>query len=33
MDGSRRRTPGHDYIVLKLGKPGEISKIGVDTSF
>ena len=23
---------GHDYIILKLGKPGKISKIDVDTS-
>ena len=35
MDGwesRRKRTSGHDYIVLKLGKPGIISKINVDTS-
>jgi len=35
MDGwesRRRRTPGHDYMILKLGKPGKISKIDVDTS-
>ena len=35
MDGwesRRKRTSGHDYIILKLGKPGEISKIDVDTS-
>mgnify|MGYP001293540343 CR=1 FL=1 len=35
MDGwesRRKRTPGHDYIILKLGKPGSISKIDVDTS-
>ena len=35
MDGwesRRKRTSGHDYIVLKLGKPGIISKIDVDTS-
>ena len=35
MDGwesRRKRTPGHDYIILKLGKPGKISKINVDTS-
>ena len=35
MDGwesRRKRTSGHDYIVLKLGKPGKISKIDVDTS-
>jgi len=36
MDGwesKRKRTPGHDYIILKLGKPGSISKIDVDTSY
>ena len=35
MDGwesRRKRTSGHDYIILKLGKPGNISKIDVDTS-
>ena len=35
MDGwesRRRRTEGHDYIILKLGKPGFIKKIDVDTS-
>jgi len=35
MDGwesRRKRTLGHDYIILKLGKPGKISKIDVDTS-
>ena len=35
MDGwesRRKRTSGHDYIILKLGKAGKISKIDVDTS-
>ena len=35
MDGwesRRKRTSGHDYIILKLGKPGKISNIDVDTS-
>ena len=35
MDGwesRRKRTSGYDYIILKLGKPGKISKIDVDTS-
>ena len=35
MDGwesRRKRTSGHDYIILKLGKPGKISKIDIDTS-
>ena len=35
MDGwesRRRRTEGHDYIILKLGRPGTINKVDVDTS-
>jgi allantoicase len=28
----RRRGPGHDWIVVKLGTPGEIRKIEVDTN-
>ncbi len=35
MDGwesRRKRTEGHDYLILKLGKPGKIKKIDVDTS-
>ena len=35
MDGwesRRKRISGHDYIILKLGKPGKISKIDVDTA-
>ena len=35
MDGwesRRKRSAGHDYIILKLGKPCKISKIDVDTS-
>jgi allantoicase len=28
----RRRGPGHDWIILKLGKPGTIRKIEVDTN-
>jgi allantoicase len=31
MDGwesRRKRTVGHDYIILKLGKPGSINKVG-----
>ena len=35
MDGwesRRKRTPGHDYLIVKLGKPGSISKVNVDTS-
>ena len=36
MDGwetRRKRTTGHDYLILKFGKPGVISKIDVDTSY
>ncbi len=36
MDGwesRRKRTSGHDHIILKLGKPGKISKVDVDTSY
>jgi allantoicase len=35
MDGwesRRKRTKGHDYIVLRLGKPGFVKKVDVDTS-
>jgi allantoicase len=28
----RRRGPGHDWVILKLGLPGEIHKIEVNTS-
>jgi allantoicase len=28
----RRRGPGYDWIILKLGKPGSIRKIEVDTN-
>ena len=36
MDGwetRRKRGPGHDYLILKLGKPGRIKKVDIDTSF
>ena len=36
MDGwetRRKRIPGHDYTIIKLGKPGKIDDIIVDTSF
>ena len=36
MDGwetRRKRTKGHDYLILKLGKPGEIHKVDIDTSY
>ena len=35
MDGwetRRKRTKGHDYLIIKLGKPGSINKIDFDTS-
>ncbi|MDC0216272.1 allantoicase, partial [Candidatus Pelagibacter sp.] len=36
MDGwetRRRRTKGYDYLIIKLGKPGKISNIEIDTAF
>ena len=36
MDGwetRRKRTKGHDYLILKFGKPGEINKVDIDTSY
>ena len=36
MDGwetRRKRGTGHDYLLLKLGKPGIIKKVDIDTSF
>ncbi|MDC1296630.1 allantoicase, partial [Alphaproteobacteria bacterium] len=36
MDGwetRRKRIPGHDFIIIKLGKPGVIDNILIDTSF
>ena len=35
MDGwetRRRRRKGHDYLIIKLGKPGRITKVDIDTS-
>jgi len=29
----RRRTPGHDWVIVRLGAPGIISTVIVDTSF
>jgi allantoicase len=29
----RRRGPGHDWAIIKLGAPGEIRRIEVDTSY
>jgi allantoicase len=29
----RRRGPGHDWCIIKLGAPGEITRVEVDTSF
>jgi allantoicase len=28
----RRRGPGHDWIILKLGRPGSLQKVEVDTN-
>jgi len=36
MDGwetRRKRTKGHDYLILKLGKHGKIHKVDIDTSY
>src|SRR5215218_2073812 len=36
MDGwesRRRRTPGHDWCLIRLGLPGRIRGVVVDTSF
>ena len=36
MDGwetRRKRMKGHDYLILKLGKPGVINKVDIDTSY
>ena len=36
MDGwesRRRRTPGHDWCVVRLGLPGIVRGVDVDTSF
>ena len=36
MDGwetRRKRKKGHDYLIIRLGKPGRLSKVNVDTSF
>ena len=29
----RRRGPGHDWVIIRLGKPGRISRVEVDTSY
>ena len=36
MDGwetRRKRIPGHDWCIIKLGLPGKICGIELDTSF
>lgn len=36
MDGwetRRRREPGHDWVIIKLGIPGRVRRVIVDTSF
>ncbi|MGI9570448.1 MAG: allantoicase, partial [Desulfobulbia bacterium] len=36
MDGwesRRRRSPGHDWCIIKLGYPGRVKFIDIDTSF
>jgi allantoicase len=29
----RRRGPGHDWVIIKLGKPGRVQRLEVDTAF
>lgn len=29
----RRRGPGHDWVLIKLGRPGQIKRLEVDTSY
>jgi allantoicase len=29
----RRRGPGHDWVIIKLGTPGHIERLEVDTSY
>jgi allantoicase len=29
----RRRGPGHDWVIIKLGSPGHINRLEVDTSY
>ena len=36
MDGwetRRKRKSGHDYLIIKLGRPGKIFDVDIDTSF
>ena len=33
MESRRRRSPGFDYLIIKLGKPGKIQTVDIDTSF
>ena len=30
--GTRRRGPGHDWVIIKLGTAGHIQRVEVDTS-
>jgi allantoicase len=32
-ESKRRRGPGHDWVNIKLGKPGHINRLEVDTSY
>ena len=29
----RRREPGHDWALIRLGAPGQVTSVDVDTSF
>ena len=36
MDGwetRRKRTQGNDYVIIKLGKPGKVKSVNIDTSY
>src|SRR5918994_3994522 len=36
MDGwepRRRREPGHDWVIIRLGIPGRVRRVVVDTAF
>jgi allantoicase len=29
----RRRGPGHDWVIIKLGAPGQVRRVEVDTAW
>src|ERR1044071_5030056 len=32
-ESRRRRSPGHDHAIVRLGAPGVVRGVGVDTAF